>query len=206
MTLLHSRCLTALLVVFFIQSSAAGAQTLSARQQLARDIYQELVEINTRHGDRRHAARRRSDGGAAAGGGLRRRGRAGALAGAAQGQSGCAIARHGRAQADPAARAHRRGRGTARGLVGRSVQADRAGRLFLRPRHDRRQIHGGGLRRQPDPLQQEGYQPDRDIILVLETDEEILDRNMVGHPLAARGTTAPDRRRVRPQRRRPASG
>ena len=45
-----------------------------------------------------------------------------------------------------------------RGLVGRSVQADREGRLFLRTRHRRRQIHGGGLRRQPDSLQAGGFQ------------------------------------------------
>ena len=37
---------------------------------------------------------------------------------------------------------------------------------------------------------QEGYKPDRDIILALETDEEILDANALGIQLAARATIA----------------
>ena len=37
---------------------------------------------------------------------------------------------------------------------------------------------------------QEGYKPDRDIILALETDEEILDARRARHPVAARRTTA----------------
>ncbi len=54
--------------------------------------------------------------------------------------------------------ASRRRAGRPRGLVNRSVQADREGRLFLRPRQRRRQIHGGCLCRQPDPLQAGGLQ------------------------------------------------
>ena len=51
-------------------------------------------------------------------------------------------------------RASRRRRGAQGRLVGRSrsVQADRARRLLLRPRHLRRQGDGRDLRRQPDPL------------------------------------------------------
>ena len=52
------------------------------------------------------------------------------------------------------ARAHRRRRGQARGLDPRSVQAGRGERLFLRPRHDRRQSDGGDLGRHPGPLQE----------------------------------------------------
>ena len=49
---------------------------------------------------------------------------------------------------------------------------------------------------------QEGYKPDRDIILALETDEEIFDRDERGHPVAAQASPRPDRRGIRTERRR----
>ena len=49
---------------------------------------------------------------------------------------------------------------------------------------------------------QEGYKPDRDIIVALETDEEILDQRCARHPVAAQEPPRPDRRRVRAERRR----
>ena len=64
----------------------------------------------------------------------------------ARATSSCACAAAAR-QAAAAARAPRRRGGAARGLVGRSVHAARAGRLLLRARHERRQGDGGDLRR-----------------------------------------------------------
>ena len=57
-------------------------------------------------------------------------------------------------QADPAARAYRRRRGQARGLDPRSFQAGRGERVVLRARRERRQVDGGDLHGQPDPLQE----------------------------------------------------
>ena len=116
---------------------APAAEGLSPIQQQALDIYRELVEINTvtATGDTAKAAEAmaaRLRAGRLCG---RRRSRF--LAGPAQGQSRRAAARKRRAQADPAARSYRRGAGQARGLVNRSIQAGRAGRLFLRARQFR---------------------------------------------------------------------
>ena len=44
---------------------------------------------------------------------------------------------------------------------------------------------------------QEGFKPDRDIIVVLETDEEIADRDGLGIMMAAQASPRPDRRRIR---------
>ena len=143
----------ALVSTFVVASSAGAADALSPQQQLAFDIYKELVEINTVTATGDTARCGRGDGGATARRRLSGRRRSRVLAGAAQGQSGRAAARHRRAQADPAAGASRRRAGQPRGLVGRSVQADREGRLFLCARQRRRQVHGGGLCHQSDPLQ-----------------------------------------------------
>ena len=79
----------------------------------------------------------------------------------------------GAAQAAPAARPPRRRRGEARGLVVRSVRVPREGRLLLRPRHERRQ--GDGVASSSANLirlKEEGFTPDRDLILALTADEE----------------------------------
>ncbi|MEH2564168.1 M20/M25/M40 family metallo-hydrolase [Bradyrhizobium sp. AZCC 2289] len=46
---------------------------------------------------------------------------------------------------------------------------------------------------------QEGYKPDRDIIVALETDEEILDKGCARHSMAAEKPPRPDRCRIRAQ-------
>ncbi len=144
---LHGPPLT-LRIVKRSDPDAASADRLRHLQRAGRDQH--------RHGHRRHGARGGGDGRPSAGGGLRRFGCAGVLARATQGQPGGATARDGKAQADPAPRPYRCRRREARGLVARSLQAHRAGRLLLRPRHDRQQVHGDSLRRQPDPLQAGG--------------------------------------------------
>ena len=129
-----------------------AAEGLNANQQRAFDIYKELIEINTvtATGDTAKAAEA-----------MAARLRAGGFPDAdvhafsPAPRKGNLVARlqgHRRAQADPAGRSYRRGSCQPRGLVDRSVQADRAGRLFLCPRQRRRQIHGGGLHRQSHPL------------------------------------------------------
>ena len=65
-------------------------------------------------------------------------------------------------------------------LVVRSVQTDGTVWLFLRPRYRGRQVHGGHLHHHLIRFRQEGFEPDSDIIVVLETNEEILDRNAMG--------------------------
>ena len=135
----------------------AAAEGLSPQQQFARDIYKELVEINTvtATGDTARAAeamaaRLRAAGFPEADVQVSRRRRARAIW-----WRGCAApARASRSCCSRISTSC----GQPRGLVGRSVQADREGRLFLRARHRRRQVHGGGLRRQPDPLQAGGLQ------------------------------------------------
>ena len=120
----------AALVSIPVMARPAAAEGLSPQQQLAFDIYKELVEINTvtATGDTARAAEAMAA--RLQGRGLCGRRHSGVPAGAAQGQSGRPAARQRRAQADPAAGASRRGAGQPRGLVGRSVQADREGRLL----------------------------------------------------------------------------
>jgi hypothetical protein len=92
---------------------APNAQSLTPRQQLARDIYQELIEINTvtATGDTLRAAEAMAA--RLRAGGFDPADRASALARARQKKSRRAPARQRCAQADPAARAHRRRRGAA---------------------------------------------------------------------------------------------
>ena len=90
--------------ILLLPFASSSDQTLTPHQQIAFDIYKELVEINTvtATGDTELAAA--GDGRPSAGGGLRRFGCAGVLARATQRQSSGAIARDGKAQADPAPR------------------------------------------------------------------------------------------------------
>ena len=184
------------------------AEALTPQQQLAFDIYKELVEIDTvtATGDTKQAA----DAMAARLRAARLCGsrRSGVLAGAAQGQSGRAAARQRRAQADPAAGAYRRGAGQARGLVVRSVQADREGRILLRARHQRRQAHGGGVRRQHDPLQAGRLQAGPRYHPGAGDRRGDSGRQRAGDSVAAEKPPRPDRRRIRAERgrRRRAEG
>ena len=82
------------------------------------------------------------------------------------------------------------------------LQADRAGRLFLRTRHQRRQVHGGGLRGQPDPLQAGGLPARARHHPGAGDGRGDPRRQRAGHPVAAQEPSRPDRRRVRPQRGR----
>ena len=131
---------------------------MSSEQLALREIYQELVEINTTDsvGDNTRAAEAMAARLRAAGFPpptsrcWRPAPRKGNLVARLRGT--------GAAQADPAARAPRRGRGPARGLDHRSVHARREGRLLLRARHRRRQGDGRDLRRHPDPLREGGLQ------------------------------------------------
>ena len=126
---------------------------LNPHQQLAFDIYKELVEINTvtATGDTARAAE-------AMAARLRAAGFADAdvHAFSPAPHKGDLVARlHGSGARKPILLVAHLDVVPAdpRGLVGRSVQADREGRLFLCARQRRRQIHGGVLYRQPDPLQ-----------------------------------------------------
>jgi hypothetical protein len=60
----------ALVAILAFASGPAAAEALNPQQQLAFDIYKELVENQHRDRNRRHRPRSRGDGGAAAGGGL----------------------------------------------------------------------------------------------------------------------------------------
>jgi hypothetical protein len=131
---LRSALLSATLASTLI-ACAAVADTLTPQQQFAYDIYKELVEINTvtATGDTAKAAEA-----------MAARLRA---AGFADGdvqvlqpapRKGNLVVRlrgTGAPQADPPACPYRRGACKSRGLVGRSVQADRERRLLLRTRY-----------------------------------------------------------------------
>ncbi len=137
----------------------AGAESAgpSADEAAFRALYKELIEINTTRsvGNCTRAAEAMRAhllaAGIPAGGHADPR----AARGAERWGAGRSPARHGQVdQADPAARAHRCRRGEARGLDARSVQAGRGKRLVLRARRERRQVDGGDLHGQPDPLQE----------------------------------------------------
>jgi acetylornithine deacetylase/succinyl-diaminopimelate desuccinylase-like protein len=127
---LRSALLSATLASTLI-ACAAIAETLTPQQQFAYDIYKELVEINTvtATGDTAKAAE-------AMAARLRAAGFADGEVQVLQpaprkGNLVVRLARYRRAQADPPACPYRRGACKPRGLVGRSVQADREGRLLL---------------------------------------------------------------------------
>ena len=136
---------------------SAQAPSLAPHQQLARDIYKELIEINTRDsvGNTTTAAnamaKRFRDAGIPGGGHLRRADRApdkGNVVAIRYRGTGARKPLLLLAHLDVVAGAQER-------LVARSrsVRVHRARRLLLRARHERRQGDGGDLRRQPAPLQ-----------------------------------------------------
>ena len=131
--------------------TAQGA--LKAHQQLARDIYKELVEINTTDDAvRRHDAGGRGDGGALAGRGLPGRRRPGPERRPARRQPRRALSRHG-GERKPSCCSRISTSSTRRrdDWTHRSVHVHGEGRLLLRPRHRRRQGDGRDLDREPDP-------------------------------------------------------
>ena len=150
--------------------------TLTPNQQLAREIYEELIEINTgvETGNITTAAvamaKRFREAGIP---------EADIFVGGPRPEKHNVVARI-RGKADltrasrSAARAPRRCRGAQGRLVAgpRSVRFHGAGRLLLRPRHGRRQSDGGDLRRECLPHEARKLRPDRDIIIALTADEE----------------------------------
>ena len=124
-----------------------------AERQLAREIYKEMVEIKSGYttgattpvaeaAARRLKAAGFPDADIFVGGAI-----------PTKAQPRRSLSRHRPASTAAAARAHRRRRSQARRLDHGSVHVHRAGRLFLRPRHRRRQGAGRGLDREPDSLQ-----------------------------------------------------
>ena len=156
------------------RTSPAAAARARHLQRAGRDQH--------RHRDRRYRAGRRGDGRSAARGrSSPRRDVQVLLARAAQGQSGGAVARHAaHASRSCCSRISTSCRRTAR--TGRSIP-------FKLTEQDG-YFYGRGTAttntwRPPSSptssaTRQEGYKPDRDIILALETDEEILDRDGLG--------------------------
>ena len=137
------------------------------------------------------------------GGGIPRCRRAGVLARAAQGQSGRAPARQRRAQADPAGGPSRRGAGQLRAdwSVDPFKLIEQDGYYYARGSSDDKYMAASFIANLIR-YRQEGYKPDRDIIVALETDEEIFDQGWARHPVAAQESSRPDRRRIRAERRR----
>ena len=161
-------------------AAPAAAERLSPQQQLAFDIYKELIEINTvtATGDTARAAEAMAARLRAAGFARRRRSRV--LAGAAQGQSGRPAARHRRAQADPPGGASRRRAGQPEDWsVDPFKLTEKDGYFYARGSGDDKYMAAAFVTNLIR-YKQEGYKPDRDIIVALETDEEILDRDALG--------------------------
>src|SRR6266566_727995 len=97
----------------------AGAQNLSPADQMARDIFKQLIEINTTDsvGNVTTAAEARAE--------------------RPQKESRGALSRRREAQTGPVYRPSRCCRGASPGLDYRSLRISRKRRLFLRPRHRR---------------------------------------------------------------------
>jgi acetylornithine deacetylase/succinyl-diaminopimelate desuccinylase-like protein len=180
MACIRSMCLTALLFAAVLHGGAAHAQALSPRDQLARDIYQELIEINTvtATGDTLRAAE-------AMAARLRTAGfepadvqvlspapRKGNLVARLRGTGArkpilllahidVVEARREDWSIDPFKFTEKDGYFYGRGTIDQKYMAAAfvANLIFYK---------------------QDGYRPDRDIIVTLETDEEILDRSMMG--------------------------
>lgn len=177
---IQSKSLMALAFAAFMQIGAAHAQTPSARDQLAREIYQELIEINTvtATGDTLRAAeamaaRLRTAGFDAAdmqvlSPGPRKGNLVARLRGTGARKPILLLAHIDVVEAkredwsmDPFKFTEKDGYFYGRGTIDQKYMAAAfvANLIFYK---------------------QDGYRPDRDIIVVLETDEEILDRNMQG--------------------------
>ena len=129
-----------------------------ADRQLAREIYKEMVEIRSGYttGSTTPVAE-------AVAARLRAAGFPDSdifVGGASPKKANLVVRYHGTgsAEADPAARPYRRGGGQPRGLEHRSVPVHRKRRLFLWPRHFRRQGASRRLDREPDSLQARGIQ------------------------------------------------
>ncbi len=174
---------TLLLSLFLAQSSApfsAAAQTLSPNQQLARDIYKELVEINTvtPTGDTAKAAEA-----------MAARLRAAGFAGTdvqvfnPAPRKGNLVARlHGTGARKPILLMAHLDVVEARQedwTVNPFKLLEEGGYFYGRGSGDDKFMAATFVANMIR-YKQEGYKPDRDIILLLETDEEILDANAVG--------------------------
>ena len=160
---------------------AAATEGLNPNQQRALDIYKELIEINTvtATGDTAKAAEA-----------MAARLRAGGfpdgdvhvlLAGAAQGQSRRAPEGKRRAQTDPAASLiSMSSRPAAR--TGQPIRSSWSNRtaIFTRAAVGDDKYMAASFVANLIRYKKEGYKPDRDIIVALETDEEIFDRNALG--------------------------
>jgi acetylornithine deacetylase/succinyl-diaminopimelate desuccinylase-like protein len=168
------------LIAFVISPVSATAQTLSAQQQLAHDIYKELVEINTvtATGDTGKAA----DAMAAR---LRAAGFSGPdvqVFKSAPGKGNLVARLHGSGARKPILLMAHLDVVEARREDWSSDPfklLEKDGYFYGRGSGDDKFMAATFVSNMIR-YKQEGYKPDRDIILVLETDEEILDRNAVG--------------------------
>ena len=167
---------------FAIAALAGGAQAQAPSQQALRDIYRELVEINTTDatGDTVKAAQAMAARLKAAGF------PAGDIRVISTGpRKGNLVARlRGTGARKPMLLlAHIDVVPPGDGLASRSVQADRdRGRLFPWTRRHRRQGDGRDLSRQSDRISSaKDFEPERDIILALTTDEELRVRRTTAY-------------------------
>ncbi len=168
------------LIAFSISPVSTPAQTLSAQQQLAHDIYKELVEINTvtATGDTGKAA----DAMAAR---LRAAGFSGPdvqVFKSAPGKGNLVARLHGSGARKPILLMAHLDVVEARREDWSSDPfklLEKDGYFYGRGSGDDKFMAATFVSNMIR-YKQEGYKPDRDIILVLETDEEILDRNAVG--------------------------
>jgi acetylornithine deacetylase/succinyl-diaminopimelate desuccinylase-like protein len=177
---IRSSSLAALLFAAFMQITTADAQTLSSRDQLAREIYQELIEINTvtASGDTLRAAEAM----------------AARLRAAGFDAADVQVLSSGPRKGNLVARL--RGTGTRKPILLLAhidvVEAKREdwsidpfkftekdGYFYGRGTIDQKYMAAAFVANLIF-YKQDGYRPERDLIMVLETDEEILDRNMKG--------------------------
>ena len=188
------------ILIVFLAAAAVSAQT-GPNDARAREIYKQLVEINTTDTPAGNVTK-------AAEAVAARLKAAGFPAADMQilgpdpkkGNLIVRLPRHRRAQAAPPPRPPRRRRGQARGLVDRPVHVRREGRLLLRPRHQRRQGDGVAVRRQPDSA--EGRRVQARSRSDSGADRRRGRRRLQRRRVAGQEPQGPDRRRVRDQRGR----